>query len=154
MYLSRETPNPKGSIIYELDNHHISISRDVVFYEDIFPLKENNLDKTPERESIKENNIELTYSDDTNIILEDNSDPSVIPQIPQINPNTIPSETPQIQQINPNTEDILILNDELNQRRYPKRQTKPFTRLDAYLCSFATSNGRSKGIAYPMHDYY
>lgn len=80
----------------------------------------------------------MTLSDDGEGEMHDNTDQS--DEIDQITDESIITSDP-------------ITDSDSNPRRYLRRQTKKSTRLNDYYCSFATSNGRSTGTKYPMHDY-
>lgn len=71
MYI-RNFTTQKGYILYDLQTHNISISRDVIFHEHIFPLKHSNTpsnihteDNTPSNDNVifdDENHLQtLTY---------------------------------------------------------------------------------------------
>lgn len=140
-----DSPTQKEATLYDLESNNTFISRDVTYYEDIFPLRENSnspqnqMTEDSEYDTIDDSEITDRWEEEMNTNLE-------------YNPT---SDSPNNQNLNISvSEDIPSSphTDTITQR-YPKKQTRRSTRLDGYFCSFATSNGRSSGITCPMHDY-
>lgn len=118
----------KGYILYDLKTHDISVSRDVIFHENIFPLEKSN-----------------GNTSQTKISSEGNT-PQAIPE------NIENIETPPLTQENtnnqnPTSEDETTIS-EINQETLKKPEY-----LSDYFCSFATNKGIPKGTSYPMQDY-
>jgi len=140
------------------------VSRDVIFYEDDFPLSRQHVSENPdqlsttppqtcdENESIdlsSENyTTELTsLSQDTDLPPDtDSEDTDHHPQSPTLQPPTTQGDTIAHQKYTTDLDGNAIPLPDKRPRQTP-------TKLNDYFCSFATSTGHSKGTAYPMHEH-
>lgn len=127
MYLGK-SPTQKGYIMYDLETHNISVSRDVVFHENIFPLK---LSTQPSNENI------LQFPSNQQNVLDpegDHSEETSRGPTPPQEDETVTSEVPQQE----------ITASEVLQQEAPKpplttrtaRLIKKPDHLSDYFCSF------------------
>ena len=143
------SPTQKGHTIYSLLTNSVTVNRDVLFYEDMFPLQEASPPNSPgdTRDFPIVNNSPHPQDDDDNHTCD----------TPQCN---TPSETPtrpqdQTTDVTP-TSPIQKTTTDLNGAEVPipdRRETKRPARFDDYFCSFATSTGTSRGTSHPMQNF-
>jgi len=141
------------------------VSRDVVFYEDIFPFRDTSTPPLTSTYDVSQTQpghdplIHLQCDDDDltspphfydEVVNEDQGvsqpeyrDPSIILSSDQ-DMESAPNPTHQKSTIDLNGNSIPIPD---------KRPTKRPARFDDYFCSFTTSSGTSKGTSHPMHKF-
>ncbi|GLT39324.1 hypothetical protein SLA2020_135220 [Shorea laevis] len=147
----------RGYKVYDLETHEIFISRDVIFYEEIFPYRSEDVGKA---EASSTPNV-ADFFDDQNLYPTSTMNQLATTTVPPLLPNVAePNINNHDQPVNPTNQDI-SQNHHIEQPPRPHRERHPPKHFNDYVCDWPKSmdpkqaplHSANSGILYPLSNY-